>query len=333
METGTSPRVAVIGPVNMDLFLRGTAPFDRAALNEWVGPSDVQLLVAGSVGYTAQAFARLGCRVELCSTTGDDAFGAHIRKVLGEAGIDMRHSSTVPGATAIAIYMLLFGGSKRPLTVRMPGFEPWPDPLPTFIGEGSQPDLLHSGGLLHFPYMWGRTLAEAFARARAAGVRTSIDPQFPLVDTPAPWLPHIADALANADILLCDEGEARRIFDTPDLGRAIRLAHAAGPTIVAIKRGAQGSLVSDRGQPVRQPAVAVPQAQVREAVGAGDAYDAGFLDALMRGHDVTFAARFGTAVAAISLRGRGGSEAIANRAAVNQSLSAVPPAEAWNGDA
>ncbi len=333
MQTGVSPRVVVIGPVNMDLFVRGTAPLDRATLNDWVGPSDVQLMVAGSVGYTVQAFARLGCRVELCATTGDDAFGAHIRQVLGDAGIGMRHANVAHGSTAIGIYMLLFGGSKRPLTVRMPAFEPWPDPLPWFLEDGEHLDLLHSGGLLHFPDMWGRSLAGAFASARVAGVRTSLDPQFPLVDTPAPWLPHIADVLANSDILLCDEGEAEHIFDTHDLREAIRLAHAAGPSIVAIKRGALGSLVSDGTQVLRQPAVAVPEEQVREAVGAGDAFDAGFLDALVRGQDVASAARFGTAAAAVSLRGRGGSEAIANRSAVMESLTAVPVAEAWSGAA
>lgn len=333
MQTGTSPRVAVIGPVNMDLFIRGTAPLDRASLNEWVGPSDVQLMVAGSVGYTVQAFARLGTRVELCTTTGEDAFGAHIRKVLADGGVGMRHARIAPGATAIGIYMLLFGGSKRPLTVRMPEFEPWPDPLPGFLEEGEQLDLLHSGGLLHFPDMWRRSLAGAFAAARAAGVRTSLDPQFPLVDTPAPWLPHIADVMANSDVLLCDDGEARHIFGTEDLDRTIALAHAVGPGIVAIKRGALGSLVSDGKKVLRQPAIAVPEEQVREAVGAGDAYDAGFLDALVRGQDAASAARVGTAAAAVSLRGRGGSEAIANRKAVMETLTTVPLAVAWSGDA
>ena len=51
------PRVVVVGPVNMDLFIRGEAPLDREALNLWVGTPDVELLVAGSIGYTLQVFA------------------------------------------------------------------------------------------------------------------------------------------------------------------------------------------------------------------------------------------------------------------------------------
>jgi sugar/nucleoside kinase (ribokinase family) len=324
-----APRVVVVGPVNIDLFMRGEAPLDREALASWVGPSDVQLIVAGSVGYTVQVFARLGSEVELCTTTGDDAFGAYLREALAEAGIGLRHSTVAAGPTAIAIYVLLFGSPKRPMTYRLPGFEAWPDPLPAF--ELEPPSLLHSGGLLHFPELWHRDLARAFSAARRAGALTSLDPQFPLTDRPPPWLPFLDDVLPHADVLLMDEGECRAIFDEADLGRAIDLAHAAGPSVVAVKRGAGGSVVSDGSRRLIQPAIRIADDQVREAVGAGDAYDAAFLDALIRGSDVATAARRATATAALSLRQRGGAEGIVGRDAVDDVLAEVPGSEAWPG--
>jgi len=174
--------------------------------------------------------------------------------------------------------------------------------------------------------MWGRTLAARFATARQGGVLTSLDPQFPLVDTPAPWLPHIADVLVETDVLLCDEGEAGQIFAVDSAASALARALELGPRVVAIKRGAAGCLVSDGRRTVRQPAIPVPEALVREAVGAGDAFDAGFLDSLLRGDDVGDAARFATATAALSLRARGGAEGVADRAAVLAALAEVPPA-------
>jgi len=324
---GLTPRFAVVGPVNMDLFIRGVAPLDRAALAEWVGPSRVDLVVGGSVGYTAGVLARLGGHVTLATTLGSDAFGAHIRRELEAAGIDTSCVATAAGDTAMAIYMLLFGSSKRPMTYRLPGFQPWPDPpLAILDADGPGPDLVHAGGLLHFPTMYHRGLASTFAEARRRGLRTSIDPQFPLLDTPAPWLPLLDDVLAEADIVLCDEGEARRTYACHDLDEVIDAAHAAGPSMVVIKRGPAGSLVSDGTRVVAQPAIAVAPKQVRESVGAGDAYDAGFLDALVRGADVAAAARFATAAAALSLRGRGGAESISGRAAVEAVLSEVPRA-------
>jgi ribokinase len=77
---------------------------------------------------------------------------------------------------------------------------------------------------------------------------------------------------------------------------------------------------------ISRPAVPVDDALVREAVGAGDAFDAGFLDALIRGHDAAGAARWGTATASLSLTGRGGAEGIADRAAVEARLRVVPAA-------
>jgi sugar/nucleoside kinase (ribokinase family) len=316
----------------MDLFIRGQAPLDRAALEAWVGPAEVDLVVAGSIGYTAQAFARLGDRVELHTCVGDDAFGSHLRQALVEAGIDERFVLDASGATAIAIYVLLFGGQKRPMTYRLPDFDPWPDPLPLVRQGEPLPDLVHSGGLLHFPGMWQRGLAPAFAAARSAGVRTAIDPQFPLVETPPPWLPHVADVMAHADTLLCDEGELRMLFGVDDIREGIRAAHAAGPGVVVVKRGARGALVSDDSGVLDQPAVPIPQEQVREAVGAGDAFDAGLLDTLVRGGSLAEAARVGTAAAALTLVGRGGAESIAGREAAMAAAERVPESGAWRGD-
>lgn len=317
-------RAAVIGPVNMDLFVRGAAPLDRDTLNEWVGPSETDLLVAGSIGYTMGALARLGWSVEACSTTGDDAFGAWIRADLEARGVDCRHLVTAPGRTAIALYLMLWGGHKRPMTYRLPDFEPWPDPPPPLDTLGPLPRVLHSGGLLHFPGMWHRGLASLFRRMRGRGVLTSVDPQFPLVDTPAPWLPAVGDVLAHADVLLCDEGEACHLFAVGDAHAAIDPAHAAGPRIVAIKRGPKGAIVSDGRTIVDQPAARVDQSLVRDAVGAGDAFDAGLLDALADGLDLATAARWATATASLTLVARGGTEGIAGRDAVTAALERVP---------
>ena len=161
----TSHRAVVIGPVNVDLFIRGHAPLDPEVLNSWVGPSEVDFLVAGSIGYTIQALQRLGVKVDVCTTFGEDAFGVHLKGAVEQAGIGTSLSRSAPGETAIGIYMLLFGGSKRPMTYRLPSFEPWPDPIPLDGFDGMS--LLHCGGLLHFPNMWHRDLAPLFRAGEA----------------------------------------------------------------------------------------------------------------------------------------------------------------------
>lgn len=319
-----SHRAMVVGPVNVDLFIRGRAPLDAQILNSWVGPSEVDLMVAGSIGYTIQALQRLGVQVDVCTTFGDDAFGRYLKRAIEAVGIGTSLSRTAPGETAIAIYMLLFGGSKRPMTYRLPSFEPWPDPIPMDRFEGLS--LVHCGGLLHFPDMWHRSLASVFERAKAAGVMTALDPQFPLTDMPAPWLPHFADVLSHVDIFLCDERESISIFGTDDPEAALKRALTLGPRLAVIKLGERGSLVGDGREIVMQPAVRIPVEQVRESVGAGDAFDAGFLTALLNGAGAAEAARFATAVAAVTLAGRGGAERIAGPDAVDSEVARVPAA-------
>ena len=325
MGASGRPRIGVVGPVNVDLFIRGDAPRDMEELTRWVGPSAVELVAAGSIGYTVQVLARLGCEVEVCTTVGDDPFGVFLRSALAAAGLGTSHVATAHGDTAIAIYMLLFGDAKRPFTYRLPSFAPWPDPPTLLDGRAPRPDMIVSGGLLHFPEMAGRGLGTLFAEARREGIRTAIDPQFPLVETAPPWLPLCADVLAEADILLCDEGEGRALFGVGDVPATIETAHAAGPAIVAVKRGEAGCIVSDGRRRIEQPAVTIPAQQIREAVGAGDAFDAGFLDALARGMDLAEAARRATATAALSLTGRGGAESVPGPDAVGAMLDVVPP--------
>lgn len=320
----TGHRAVVIGPVNIDLFMRGQAPLDREQLNIWVGPSEVDLLVAGSVGYTVQAFERLGVHIELSTTFGDDAFGAHLKSSLEAVGVGTALSRIANGETAIAIYVLLFGGSKRPMTYRLPGFEPWPDPIALHDFDGLS--LVHCGGLLHFPEMWHRSLASTFERAQAAGVMTALDPQFPLTDMPAPWLPHIEDVLPHVDVLLCDERESQSIFGVANPEAALDVARRSGPKHVVVKLGAKGALIADGRNFIHQPAVSLTPDEVRDSVGAGDAFDAGFLSALLRGSPPGDAARFATAVAAVTLSGRGGAERI-TAGAVAAELARVPRAD------
>lgn len=319
-----APRVAVIGPTNVDLFIRGEVPTDAETLRSWIGPADVSIVAAGSIGYTVQVMARLGLEVEVCTTVGRDPFGGTLHRMLVDAGLGTTYVEEADGDTAIAIYLLLFGGTKRPMTYRLPTFRAWPDPPPVLDGRIGRPDLVHAGGLLHFPDLYHGGLAATFAEARARGILTAIDPQFPLVDEAPPWLRFCGDAITEADVLLCDEGEGRAIFAVESVEDVIAAAHRAGPRVVAVKRAAEGSVVSDGRRLVVQPAVPVPEGPARESVGAGDAYDAGFLDALVRGSDVEDAARRGTATAALSLSGRGGAEGIAGVEAVEAMLPSVP---------
>lgn len=316
-------RITVVGPVHMDLFIRGTAPSDMGALNSWVGPSLVETLVAGSIGYTIQDLARLGWQVRVVSQVGNDGFGHEIRSLLDQQGMDLEYLRRGDGHTTVAIYILLFGGSKRPMTYRLASFDPWPEPIPLEILDPT-PDVLHCGGLLHFPDLGNRSMPDLFRAARERGIRTSLDPQFPLVDTDPPWLRFFEPVMRHVDVLMLDEQEGEAIFDVSGTEAIVTEAHRMGIEIVAVKRGEKGAVLSNGLAVVDQPAVEIDQDLVSDAVGAGDAFDAGLLTALERGEDLPQTARFATAAAASTLTGKGGADSFGSPEEIDEMLARVP---------
>lgn len=70
-------------------------------------------------------------------------------------------------------------------------------------------------------------------------------------------------------------------------------------TLAMVARlGADGAVACSSAGVITSPGFAV---QVVDAVGAGDAFDAGFIAARLRGRDVNEALRWGNAVAALTI--------------------------------
>lgn len=314
--------VVTIGPLNVDLLITGDAPTSMDELTQWAGPSNVMLAAAGSAGYVTQDLARFGLKTGIVSTLADDPFGDAVYRIMREAGVDVGHIHREAGAlSGIGVYMLLFGSRKRPLTYRLPNHAPWP---PEF-GPADADYLLsarhvHCAGYLHYPDMWTDQMADLFRAAKARGLTTSLDPQFVLFPVDTPWMEPLAELLKFTDLLMLDEDEARKIAQTQDLQIAARFLRTTGPTTVVVKRGAQGALVRAVHHAFDEPAVDVPEEEIVESIGAGDAFDAGLIAGHIAGWPIERSARFATLAAASTLRGTGGTQSLAARADLERAL-------------
>lgn len=301
--------VGLIGPLNVDLLITGQAPIDLDELTHWAGPSNVTLCSAGSAGYVAQDLAKFGLKTSLISIIADDPFGDVILRILKECGLNVEQITRQPDTlSGIGIYMLLFGNKKRPLTYRLPTHLPWPK-----FFSGQQKEFLienhrhlHCAGYLHFPDMWNAEMAELFREAKSKGLSTSLDPQFVLFPIATPWMDPLRELLKYTDFLLLDEDEARQITKEEDLKKALVNFQSLGPQISVVKRGAQGSILIYRGRIYELPAVKVPEEEIADAIGAGDAFDAGILYGLLQQWPIETCQKFATLAAASTLRGSGG---------------------------
>lgn len=300
--------VVAVGTLNVDFMIIGEAPRDMDILNKWVGPAKVQMTPAGSVGYCAVDMARLGLNVSLLSSVADDIFGEWILKELEKQGVMVDAVGIEKNSiSGIGIYMLLFGNNKRPLAARLGSHPPWPAELSRKQEDHlKNAKLLHCSGYLHYCEMWGEPTEKLYRKAKSLGLKTSMDTQFPIIEVDGAWKKCFGNLLNDIDYLFTDEHEAKSITGTSGAEAAARDLLKEGPEIVVIKQGERGALISTEDKSFSQPVY--PMRDVVDSIGAGDAFDAGFIYGLLNGWELEKSARFASITAALTLRGIGGTQ-------------------------
>jgi len=297
--------ISVIGPLNIDLVVTGQGPEDLQTLPDWQGPAVMEMTAAG---YTASDLARLGLPVKLSSCVPDDPLGEFLIDTLQKEGVNTAGIRRVPGTLAgISAYLLLFGGRKRPLVYRMPTHSPWPEPYtPAEIDDLLDARVLLNGGYLQYSQVWHGQLVDIFQEARKRGLRTVVDPQFPLSRLDGAWSQAMEDLLPAVDLLLLDETEAMQSTAFTDLDRSAQALLELGPRMVVIKQGPLGSTVYRAGWQYHQPAIRL--GTLVDSIGAGDAYDAAFVYAWLKDWPVERCALFASTAAGVTVTGVGGSQ-------------------------
>jgi sugar/nucleoside kinase (ribokinase family) len=104
-------------------------------------------------------------------------------------------------------------------------------------------------------------------------------PQLTALDTMNFWIQGRREALlrvlAEVDVLLVNDGEARQLVKEPNLIKAAREILKLGPRTVVVKRGEYGAVMVSNGQFFFVPAY--PLESVFDPTGAGDAFAGGFM--------------------------------------------------------
>jgi sugar/nucleoside kinase (ribokinase family) len=96
-------------------------------------------------------------------------------------------------------------------------------------------------------------------------------------------LPELKKTLAEVDVLVINEAEARMLSGNSNLKKAVEAMQKMGPRIVVIKRGEHGvTLFSDSGI---FSAPAFPLDEVHDPTGAGDTFAGGFMGHLAKAGD------------------------------------------------
>lgn len=292
--------ILVAGEINVDWVFGGCTAMP--APNSEVLAQSFREVPGSSSMICAMGLARLGERLVFVGCVGDDARGAFCIDALEKAGID---------TTAVRQDAEFATGITAALsTVEDRALVTFPGGVAALSAADMDDALLASTRHLHVSSFYLQRglrpqLGQLFARARTAGLTTSLDPGF---DPEQRWgdSDEWSALLKQVDVFLPNAREACAIARVDDAEAALH-ALANGITRTVVKCAGDGAVTLDEAgsvlrRPTREPTGA------RDSTGAGDSFDAGFLHAWLADLPLLDCLGWGNACGCLSMRGIGGTE-------------------------
>ncbi|WP_394430986.1 sugar kinase [Streptomyces sp. SGAir0957] len=259
--------------------------------------------IGGAESNLACVLAAGGHRARWVSRVGADGFGDHLIEAIGAYGVDVAHVGR-DAARPTGIYFRTAGD--RATDAHEVAYYRAGSAASAMSPATMDPDTLRAGRILHLSGITAALSPDCLALLRTLLPGAPGGPlvSFDVNHRPGLWsTPEDArvllDLARRAHLVFVGEDEAEDAFGITGGPDAVRAA-LPEPDLLVVKRGADGAVAYDRDGGARhfEPA---PRVDVVAAVGAGDAFAAGFLSATLRGLPVADRLRHGHLWAAAAL--------------------------------
>lgn len=276
------------------------------------------LEIGGCASNAAVDLAKMGARCTLCGCVGDDVFGRFVIGTLQSHGVDTSGIRVTRDADTSQTLIVNVQGEDRRF-IHSFGANA------AFTAGDLQPELvsrakvLYVGGYLLLPALKQNALAQAFRQAREHGVTTVLDVAVPgrLGARQGHLLDELKDVLAATDVFLPNEDEARLITGRDDPLEQAQAFRDAGVGTAVITCGGDGSVLVTDGVRLRAGVFAV---EFVDGSGGGDAFDAGYICGILRGHDPRGCLELASALGASCVRAVGTTPGVFTRAECEEFL-------------
>lgn len=278
--------ICVIGNVNIDLVLGTLDHWPEPGTETFVSAADFR--IGGSAGNTALALAGLGARAGLVSAVGSDRLGALIGARFGGP---LDRVARVPGQTGLSVGVLHPGAERTflshaghlaavdlPRVLRLLDGWPLQGALALVSGAFAMPGLLPAQEAL-------------LDHLAAAGAEVAIDPGWPDAGWTAANRARVTGWAARARHVLLNDKELAGLTGAEGVAAGSAALQARAPdAAIVVKAGRAGACLGNHH-------ALAPPVEVFDTVGAGDSFNAGYLNALARGLPPEAALAEGTTLA------------------------------------
>jgi ribokinase len=295
-----SPRITVLGSINMDLVIRCA---NLPAPGQTILADSAAEICGGKGANQAVAAAKVGGNVTMVGRVGDDAFAERLVDNLRQHDIACKHvHATSQSPSGVAIVAVEDSGQNSIMVV--PGAN---GRLTTEDVEAARATIESSDILLVQLEVPVGTVLAAIKIAVAAGVRVVLDPAPAPVEFPA--------AILQVDLICPNESEAAAIVGhdmetIEQIDSAARELHRRGAKNVAITLGERGTLLFD-GEDITL--VESHKIDAVDTTAAGDAFAGALAVSWSQGNSLLDAVRFANAAGAVSASRAGAQPSMASR--------------------
>jgi len=273
--------------------------------------TDHQQSAGGQTATAMVALQRLGLKTAYAGRFGSDDAGVFARQSLAKEGVNLEFAETTENATNQLAFIIIDARSGERTII-------WDrDEQLSYRANEVPIDLASRGRVLHLDAHDPPACAAMARVARDASVIVTAD-----IDN---VYEGVEDLLPLIDVLITSSEFPQRLTRIADLRTSLlEMKSRYGCPIVGATLGARGALVYCNGEFIESSAFAVPGG-CRDTTGAGDAFHAGFIYAMLRGEDVGKCMRTANAVAALKCRSLGGRAALPDAGELGEFLSHNQP--------
>ncbi|WP_135662459.1 carbohydrate kinase family protein [Halorhabdus rudnickae] len=319
----SSPDTLIAGETLVDMFPTSSGPL-----------ADVETFerrAGGAPANLAVAMTRLGSAPYLWTKLGSDPFGDHLADVLDTEDVpdrfieidpDRKTAHTLVGDDPAADQAFVFYKEGTATMAMEPGT----------VADDALADLewVHFGGVMLCEEPARTAMLDLAERAQAADCTVSFDPNTreDLWPDPTKLEPTMRDALELADVIKTDREDLAMLLDSVEnsIETVAEELTGYGPHSVFLTQGSKGTyaLATDDSPwgpaETDQPTLHV---DAIDTTGAGDAFTAGAITALLEGKSLDEAIRFANAVGALTTTETGAMAPLPTREAVEGLLESA----------
>lgn len=254
----------------------------------------------GQTATALVALQRLGWRTAYAGRFGSDAEGRFGLQTLIDEGVNVERAEVVEGARTQLAFILIDAPTGERTII-------WDrDERLAYREQDAPVNFAARGRLLHLDAHDPPACARLAREARESGTIVSAD-----IDNVYEGLEEL---LPHIDLLISSSEFPHRLTGIADERAALVevKSRLRADAVVGMTRGARGAVLYHEGRFVECTAFPVP-GDCRDTTGAGDAFHAGFLHAMLGGADVEESLRAGSAVAALKCRHLGARSGLPTR--------------------